>query len=675
MKTDHLPLTNSVSAPSVHPGGGRVVVAVSRPDFAADASVGQLWTIPLPDGSPRRLTRGFHDGSPRFSPDGEVLAFLRSWPGKAPQLHIMDGSGGEPQVITDRLLGVEDFDWSADGRAICFSSREPAEGRYGTIEGVGAGAEDPRLITGWRYQANGVGYVTDRRSQLFIVDVPAVDAEPAVEPVGRAAASRSSDVPFSAVPIPRQLTTDDADHAAPRWAADGRTILFTASLHEDADSDLRADIFSIPAKGGFPRQLSGLAAGVRFSAMAGTQSADGQWLYYVAADMGPSGTDFLAAHYGVWVAPVADPEDVRRLSDALTTDFTENGDRLITYGADGVLALDRSRGGTRVLAFSPHGEPRILAEGRFVATALDSAADVVVICYSDPTSFGDVAVVTGGELARRSDFSAGFRAEAGIIPMQEFSTKAGDGYPVHGWVLLPQGPGPHPVLVNIHGGPFAQYGWGLFDEAQVYASAGYAVLMCNPRGSAGYGFDHGRSIREAMGTVDFHDVMSYLEGALAAFSELDGARLGVMGGSYGGYLTAWTISQDHRFKAAIVERGFLDPETFTGTSDIGWYFSSEYTGTDPDRVRAQSPMAQASEVRTPTLVIHSEQDLRCPLEQGQRYYAQLRRNGVDAELLIFPGENHELSRSGTPHHRKQRFEHILRWWNKYLPVQTVQTPR
>ncbi|WP_230855050.1 S9 family peptidase [Arthrobacter terrae] len=666
-------MTNTVSAPTIHPNGGRVVVAVSRPDFAADASVGQLWTIPLSGGCPRRLTRGFRDGSPRFSPDGEVLAFIRSRPGKAPQLHIVDGSGGEPQVITDRLLGVEGFDWSPDGRAICFSSREPEEGRYGTVEGVGAAAEDPRLITGWHYQANGLGYVTDRRSQLFVVDVPAVDAEPVVEPAGRAAKSRSSDDPSSAVPAPRQLTTEDADHDAPRWSTDGATILFTASLHEDADSDLRADIFAIPANGGSPRQLSGLSSGARFSAMAGTQSADGRWLYYVAADMGPTGTDFLAAQYGVWVAPMDEPAHARRLSDALTADFTENGDRLITYGTDGVLAIDRYRGGTRVMAFSPHEEPRILAAGHFVATALDCAADAVVACYSDPTSFGDVAVVAGGELERRSDFSAAFRAEAGVIPVQEFSTKAGDGYPVHGWVLLPQGPGPHPVLLNIHGGPFAQYGWGLFDEAQVYAAAGYAVLMCNPRGSAGYGYDHGRSIREAMGTVDFHDVMSFLEGALAAYSGLDGERLGVMGGSYGGYLTAWTISQDHRFKAAIVERGFLDPETFTGTSDIGWFFSSEYTGSDPDKVQAQSPMAQVAKVRTPTLVIHSEQDLRCPLEQGQRYYTALRRNGVDAEMLIFPGENHELSRTGTPHHRKQRFEHILRWWNTHLPVQAVQT--
>jgi dipeptidyl aminopeptidase/acylaminoacyl peptidase len=208
----------------------------------------------------------------------------------------------------------------------------------------------------------------------------------------------------------------------------------------------------------------------------------------------------------------------------------------------------------------------------------------------------------------------------------------------------------------------------LFDEAQVYAAAGYAVLMCNPRGSAGYGQAHGRTIKEKMGTVDMQDVLSFLDGALAKFQELDGGALGIMGGSYGGYLTAWTISQDHRFKAAIVERGFLDPVSFIGSSDIGWFFGGEYTGTSPEQMAAQSPMATVGNVRTPSLVIHSEEDLRCPVEQGQRYFTALKQQGVDAAFLVFPGENHELSRSGTPHHRKQRFEEVLRWWSRYLPT-------
>lgn len=247
---------------------------------------------------------------------------------------------------------------------------------------------------------------------------------------------------------------------------------------------------------------------------------------------------------------------------------------------------------------------------------------------------------------------------------------------VHGWVFLPHGPGPHPVLLNIHGGPYSQYTWSWFDETQVLVEAGYAVVMCNPRGSNGYGAAHGATIRERLGTVDYRDILGFLDGALAEFGPagtgaLDAERLGVMGGSYGGYMTAWITAHDHRFTAAIVERGFLDPVSALGSSDIGWFFTPQYFGAAPDHVRTQSPMHVVDRVRTPTLVIHSEEDLRCPIEHAQRYYHALWARGVAAELLVFPGEDHELSRSGTPWHRRARFEHILRWWDRHLPVETA----
>ena len=192
------------------------------------------------------------------------------------------------------------------------------------------------------------------------------------------------------------------------------------------------------------------------------------------------------------------------------------------------------------------------------------------------------------------------------------------------------------MLLNIHGGPFSNFDWSFFDEAQVYVRAGYAVVQCNPRGSASYGQEHGRAIKERMGMVDMADVLAFLEGACAQFKSLDGERVGVMGGSYGGYLTAWITAHDHRFAAAVVERGYLDPAAFVGTSDIGWFFSDVYVGVDPEQVEQQSPMAKVGQVRTPTLVIHSERDLRCPFEQAQRYFAALRRGGVTARMLVFP---------------------------------------
>ncbi len=672
MKIQHLPLLKSVSAPAVHPDGSRAVASLTRPDFDGDSYVGQLWEVPL-DGRPaRRMTRGFRDASPRFSPDGRLLAFLRAAAEGRPQLYIVEASGGEPQAVTEQKLGVSDFDWSPDSRQLAFTSRVPAEGRYGTTDGVGAGAEDARLITDYKFRMNGLGYTGDKRQQIFLLDVPAVDAEPAVAPVGRA--KKGTTDAFSTVPPARQLTHGNADHSSLRFTPDGARILFSASLHPGADADLVTDIYSVGTDGGEPTRLTNLGEGSALDASAGTVSADGKWLFFLASDMGPGRRDFVGSNTGVYAAPLSDLSQVQRLTDDKTLDFTENGDRLVTVGPDAVLALERSRGRQRLLKVGAAGQVSVLSEGPRLVTGAAAAGAAVVVSFTDPHSAGDVAVLDGDVLRPLTDFSAALRTEAGVIEPQEVTFEAPDGYPVHGWLLLPEGDGPHPVLLNIHGGPFAQYGWGLFDEAQIYAEAGYAVLMCNPRGAAGYGYEHGRAIKEAMGTVDLADVLAFVDGALASHPELDKDRLGIMGGSYGGYLTAWAISQDHRFAAAIVERGYLDPDSFVGSSDIGWFFSPEYTGTDPDAVRAQSPMAQVDQVRTPALVIHSEDDLRCPVEQAHRYYTALKLRGVETELLLFPGENHELSRSGTPHHRKQRFEHILAWWARYLPTSANPAP-
>ncbi|HEX5856728.1 MAG TPA: alpha/beta fold hydrolase, partial [Microbacterium sp.] len=313
------------------------------------------------------------------------------------------------------------------------------------------------------------------------------------------------------------------------------------------------------------------------------------------------------------------------------------------------------------------GESTEVLGGDVEASGQDAAGDRIVAAAARPDSFGELVAIEGGAVRSLTDFGAGLR-DVGLAPVRELTIDGRDGYPVHGWVAAPEGNGPHPVILMIHGGPYASYGIHPFDEVQTLVDAGYAVAYCNPRGSAGYGRDHGRSIRQAMGTLDFADVIDFLEGAVASDDSLDGGRVGVMGGSYGGYLTAWVIAHDHRFAGAIVERGFLDPVSFQGTSDIGSFFGDEYVGVDPEAVRRQSPMAAVGDVRTPTLVIHSELDFRCPLEQATRYYAALKRNGVDAEMLVFPGENHELTRSGQPRHRLERFAAVLDWWARKLPV-------
>ncbi|MDI2033961.1 S9 family peptidase [Paenarthrobacter nitroguajacolicus] len=664
MKPEQLPLLNSVSAPAIHPDGTKTVVSVTRPDFDADSYVGQLWSVPLDTAKyPRRITRGFRDTSPAFSPDGLVLAFLRSDPGGKPQLFVVESAGGEPQRITDQHAGVDSFVWAPDSHRIAFQARVPEQGRYGTVDDVTPGSEDPRLITANQYMMNGVGYTADQRQQLFVVDVPDLGGEPAVIPRGRAAHEQPTPE-HAGFPVARQLTFGDADHTSPSFSADGSRLYFVAALHEGHDDDLVTSVYRVDAAGGEPIVVEPVNR-TRQTVTEVRPSSDGQWLFYIAQDLGDTGRDFVARNSALHVMPLAGGE-ATVLTDREHLDVSGP---LEPNGPDSVLVLNSALGTVELLDVTAEGVITPLVFGaRVVIGASVAANGEIAVSLSDASTVGDVASLERGELRLLTDFSGNLRNNSTVIEPLDFEAESDDGHSVHGWLVMPNGPGPHPVLLTIHGGPFSQYTGAFFDEAQVYAAAGYAVVMCNPRGSSGYGQEHGRAIKGRMGTLDMQDVLAFLDAALASNPRLDASQVGIMGGSYGGYLTAWIIAHQHRFKAAIVERGFLDPVSFTGSSDIGWFFGGEYTGTTREQMLAQSPMAVIEDVRTPTLVIHSENDLRCPVEQGQRYYAHLKAQGVETALLVFPGEDHELSRSGTPHHRRQRFDHILSWWAKHLPV-------
>ncbi|HRP99783.1 MAG TPA: S9 family peptidase [Terrimesophilobacter sp.] len=651
MKTADLPLLHTVSRPTIASDASAAVVAVIRPDLGSDAYVGQLWRVPLAGGAPRRLTRGFRDGAPAFSPDGSLIGFLRAEAKSPPQLFVMAATGGEPVKVTDQKLGVASFEWSPDGTRIAFVARVAEKGRYGTVDELGAGAEPPRSFTTLKYRANGVGFTTDRRAQLFVVEVPDVAGEPTY-PVAPSAEDPTPKQP-EGVPEAVQLTRGDADHGSPSWLPDGR-IAFVAALHESRDDDLFRDVYTVhPAK---PEAEPVALTERAFSAQL-THVADDGSLYLLAGDVG-EGLDFVGKPFALY--RVTDGRAERLTDDSV--DLAET-DAVCSSGSV-VFAHNRTRGSVELVDIAAEGSTRTVFGGEVVVTGHDAIGDTVVATFASPSSSGEVAVIRDGTATVLTDFAAPQR-ETGIAAAAELTVAARDGYPVHGWVAIPEGEGPHPVILNIHGGPFAAYTVALFDETQVLVDAGYAVVYSNPRGSAGYGGDHGRVIKNRMGTVDMTDVLDFLDGAVAAHPSLDGDRVGIMGGSYGGYLTAWTIAHDHRFAGAIVERGFLDPEGFVGTSDIGMFFGDEYVGTDPELMRSQSPQAVVSQVTTPTLVLHSEEDYRCPLPQAERYFAALRRQGTDAELLVFPGENHELSRSGRPRHRVQRFEAILDWWQRY----------
>ncbi|WP_297743093.1 S9 family peptidase [uncultured Tessaracoccus sp.] len=642
MRPDQLEHLVSLSAPTLHPSGAFAVVAVTHPSFAVDAEVGQLWRIPLDGGRPRRITRGFHDSAPKFSPDGTLLAFVRSQPGKPAQLFIAPADGGEPMQVTDQKLGVGEFEFSDDSHRIVFISRAPEDGRYGTVDDIDAAHEAPRAFSDFQTRHNGVGWFRDRPAQVFVVDVPDPTAEPIFDATGQ---GKAHDVDAPArFPKATRLTNDDIDWTSPIFDADGSVL---ASANRKGDDTLECELWRLREEA----KPESLTAGLGLHARRPRRSGDN--LFFVAGSVG-EGIDFVGHHGTVWLAG----EEPRQVVDITV------GGPLVSLGDGRVIVPEVYRGTERAVIVG-NEDHQFIEDPTWDVQALDAAGGVIVATVTSATSTGELAVLRDGRWEVLTNFGVALADAA--LP-QAVTAQAPDGYPVEGWLLKPAGRGPHPVLLMIHGGPYHGYTRSFFDEAQVAVEAGYAVVMCNPRGSWGFGTEHGRAIKGDMGNLDAADVLAFLEHCLASDDALDGERLGIMGGSYGGYLTAWIIGHDHRFRGAIVERGFLDVQSFIGSSDIGWFFPQEYTSYDKAEADRQSPMTYAAEVRTPTLVIHSEDDLRCPLHQGLQYHALLKQAGVAAEMLVFPGENHELTRSGTPWHRRQRFEAVMAFWEKHLPV-------
>ncbi|MFC3997781.1 S9 family peptidase [Nocardiopsis sediminis] len=632
MRPDDIVRLHSLSAPALAPDGRSAVVALSRPDLGTDAYRGALWSVPTGgDAEPRRLTNGPLDSGPVFSPDGQWLAFLRADAGPA-QLHVMATGGGEPWQVTDHPLGVEGPQWSPDSRRIAYAARVPEEGRYGGDPAK----EPPRRITGLRYRYDGVGFTNDRRFHVFTADPHRARAQ--------------------GPGTPERITEGDYDHRSVAWSPDGALLAFEAARHEGRDGDHASDVWVCAPDGSGLRRVTGtghIVETVRFA-------PDGRALLFTGTDVSENHAWHVARHVGLWSVPVDGSAKPRPLFPEEDHHIAPGGVPVATD--DGILVPVERRGAVELLRVPyEDGEPAAVVTGPRQVQAAASARGTVVATVADAASSGELVRIDGGERALTA-FAEGISP----LPLEEITTAAPDGHPVHGWLVRPEGPGPHPVLLMIHGGPFRQYGWQLFDEAQVYAGAGYAVVMGNPRGSSGYGQAHGKAVTGDVGRVSAIDLLALLDAALER-GGLDASRAGVLGGSHGGFMTTWLAAHHgDRFKAAITERAVNAIDSFHGTSDEGWTFAFDLYGPDPSGWTAQSPLTHAGKIAIPTLIIHAEQDYRCPLEQAQRLFVALKLRGVETEMLLFPGEGHEMSRSGLPSHRVARFEAILDWWSRHL---------
>ncbi len=626
----------SLGSPTVAPDAHHAVIAASRPDPDENEYPTQLWLVDLTGSDePRQLTHGESDNAPRYSPDGKWIAFVRKTGEGKPQLHVLATGGGDARKLTDLPGGAGAPKWSPDSSTIAFTARVPEEGRYGQDEKITPGKEPPRRITGLQYRLDGVGFLIDQRSHVFTVGIDGEDEA-------------------------KQLTSGDWDDVDVAWSPDGAWLAFVSRRHERREHDLNSDVFVMRPDGSDLRQVtdSSLSTGEpQF-----TESGD--TIVFVGGDAGPEGNTWVGTQNGLYSVPVVPGGRASRLTDAERYNLVE-GAGLVVDG-DRVLALYENRGANDLIAVPLDGSgPTTVSSGRRMLSGFDHVGDMTVVSYKDEQTSGELGVLRDGDVHRLTDFAKQLHDNAPPRPIIELTPSAPDGQQLHGFLVLPDGDGPHPVLLMIHGGPFAQYGWTVFDEAQVYAGAGYAVVYTNPRGSSGYGAEYGKYIKGDVGDRSMGDLMAMLDDALAR-PELDESRLGVLGGSHGGFMTSWIVGHTDRFSAAVSERAVNAIDSFGGSSDIGWGFGDDLYGPDPAEQHRQSPLTYADQITTPLLIIHSEHDWRCPIEQGQRLYVALRNRDADVEMLIFPGEGHELSRSGLPSHRVARFDAILEWFDKYL---------
>ncbi|MBI4553530.1 MAG: S9 family peptidase [Candidatus Latescibacteria bacterium] len=655
-----------VSDPQMSPDGRMIAFVVKAANEEKNKYYSHLWVVPADGEDVRPFTTGEQqDSSPRWSPDGRQIVFISDRKKPGLQLFRIRLDGGEAQPLTALDEGtISDPVWSPDGSRVVFVYRPAPEGfrKNDEEERKESGkSTPPRLITRLRHREEGVGYFGPERTHLWVVTVADGTATP--------------------------ITSGSYDDRAPCWSPDGQLIAFVSNRSEDADRRPNAeDIYLVSAHGGHVRKLhapQGPKASLAWS-------PDGRLIAYIGHDRPDEVWGVSNAH--VWVAPVAggDAADLtadldRPVGDTILSDTVAFGGGwpgpVWTDDSQSLSFIVSDQGSVHLYTASLDGgatTPRTAGPIEVAAVTGDRTGRRLALLIGNATEPVEVHTLSlDGQPAapvRLTDLHRAFLDEVHVAAPEEVWFTADDGVRVQGWLLVPPEFDParsYPLILEIHGGPHSQYGQAFFHEFQVLAGRGYFVFYTNPRGSKGYGEMFTGAIRGHWGERDYQDLMKGMDDLLATRPYIDTTRLGVTGGSYGGFMTNWIVGHTGRFRAAVTQRSVVNLHSMAGTCDFPLLQDKEYFDANawdaPGEFLRQSPLTYAAHIRTPLLILHSEGDLRCPIEQAEQLFTALSVLKREVTFVRYPREaNHGLSRSGPPDLRLDRLERIVGWMEQYL---------